>query len=159
MSETYLTLRGGAKVDPAGSSTLGSSSLPVRIAVQSFTGTQLQSGATPIKLLNAPGAGRVIVPIRWHTLFDHAGGTDFTVADDIDLTDSTPTLRYGRATGAIAGSTDASSLGDIRTALYLANHALYIQTNNAGTGANPTGGHAGATLTIVIWYYIGRSFI
>ena len=159
MSETFLTLRNGGRVGSAGEAYSEAGSIPVRLATVSYTGTQLQSGGTPIELVAAPGANRVIVPLAWHTAFDHAGGTNFSAEDDIDLTDSTDTARYGRAASAIAGGSDASALGNILTTTYAANQGMYIVTTNAGTSGNPTGGHAGATLIVTLLYYIGYSYL
>lgn len=122
---------------------------PIRHEDITLTGTQLQGlSTTPVQVVAAV-SGKGVVPIAWHVRFDHAGGTDFSGNDDLELIDSENNNVLGEATGAIGGSADQVVTGTIASAAISPSTSnLYVRSK---TG-DATGGHATASAIVRVLY-------
>jgi hypothetical protein len=146
---TYRTLRDGSRVDNDGRTLSDDlNAIPIRVQETTYTGTELQSmNTTPITLVPAV-TGKTIFPISWHTILDHAGGTDFSGNTSLEITNDSNVI--GEATSALGGSADLKKSGTLVSTTCVAGAELAIQVK---TG-DPTGGHATASLLVRVLYIL-----
>lgn len=123
---------------------------PIHIGNASITGTQLQTMFTAPQVVVAGVTSKYIVPVGWHVYLDHAGGTNFSGNDDLELITATDFNVFGEAANAIAGSADKLTIGTIASVEAVVSDSLSVRVK---TG-NPTGGHATASLKVKVWYVL-----
>ena len=147
--ETFRTLYNGVRQDNDGQFLDEElQPIPIRYVDATFTGTEVISGNTTAMQVKPGITGKYLVPIAWHVFLDHAGGTDFSGNDDLELISDTVVL--GEATGALAGSADKLTTGTIASGAVGVTQDMNVRVK---TG-DPTGGHATAALTVRVWYVI-----
>lgn len=146
--ETFRIAPNGVRVNSSGFQ-LDEELQPLEIQYTdaTFTGTQVISGNTTPMTVRAAVSGKTYVPISWHVYLDHAGGTDFSGNDDIELYIG---VVCGEATNALAGSADKLTTGTLVSAAPTSAADLQVIVK---TG-DPTGGHATAALTVRVWYVL-----
>lgn len=147
---TYRTTPSGTRVSSDGFVLDNENeAFPIKHEDVTITGTQLQGmNAAPVQVVAAV-SGKAIVPIAWHVRFDHAGGTNFSGNDDLELIDSENNNVLGEATGAIAGAADIITTGTIASAAILPTTSnLYVRVKTGET----TGGHATASAIVRVLY-------
>jgi hypothetical protein len=156
MGGTYRTLINGTRVNSDGQIVDAEQEAhPICHEDVTITGTQMQGmNAAPVTVVSLPtgnsSIGKAIVPIAWCVKMDHAGGTDFSGNDDIELITGTDLNVLGEATGAIAGSADKYTTGTIVSGNPVVNDyiAVRVKTGEA------TGGHATASFVVRVYYFL-----
>jgi hypothetical protein len=120
----------------------------IRHSTKRLTGTEIQNLGSSAQAVFTY-SGRTAVPIGWHAAFTYAGGTAFSGNTTLLLYDTNTINTIGQATSAISGSANKVTVGTI-TATELSAGGLSCRIN---TG-NPTGGHAGASLVVRVYYIL-----
>lgn len=119
-----------------------------RVKCKTVTGTQMQTGNTTEITIIPAVSGKTILPLAWWVDYNHAGGTDFTGAVDLEISVGGT---VGSLTNGISGSSDKHLRGALNnTATHTAGAALLLRV----ASADPTGGHATAVFTVRVAYLL-----